>query len=146
MSQDPLQPHKQKPTASARLHRNPAWRVYFYFYTLLMASGLSAVIQEEEAGIAEFVALFLAIPSTIGFFIYCFPRRYLSPHFWRVLFPVVLIHDVLYRYYTNVDLLGDIPTSNYVMYLGIGYVAALPPYFALWSLGKDNNPIWKLPS
>ena len=51
---------------------------------------------------------------------------------------VQILYDIVYiahRFITNVDL-GEL--SGIV----IGYVVALPGYFALFSYGRMSNPIW----
>jgi hypothetical protein len=142
MSENPYKPPASEVSVAAGLTRSIWRKIYFLAITFISCTGMVSYLTSEGAGIAEYLSLASLIVATTGLFGFTFLKKILAPSFWSAFLIAYIIFGFAYMFITKVDLQMGMSDEMYYGSLAFGIVISLPGYYALYSYGKRNNPIW----
>jgi len=142
MSENPYSPPESELGMSTELRRSVWWKIYFFIITIFSFLGIFTYVAAENSGFPEYLLLLSTVVWTVGLFGFCFLRKILFPKFWLVFLVVSFSYGILYLFISKVDLRMGLSDSAYYVSLAIGFLISFPAYFALFSYGRSNNPIW----
>lgn len=140
---NPYAPPEANIVSEMTFKRSIWWKVYFYPITLLFFIGMISILKEESAGFVDYLYMATTIVATIGFWGFIYQKKILFPRFWIVFLVLYIVFGVAYEFITEVDFRDGMSDKHYYISILIGYVLSFPSYVAIFSYGKNNNPVWK---
>jgi hypothetical protein len=143
METSPYQAPESNVEIGGVFKRSIWWKIYFFLITIMSAFGLISYLADPNAGLAEYISLFLWLVATTGLFGFVFLKAIYKPDFWLYMLVTYLIFTVAYYFITSVDLRMGMSDSEFYISTAIGVLLSLPGYYALYSDSKSDNPAWK---
>ncbi len=143
MKTSPYQTPESNVEIDGVFKRSIWWKIYFFLITIMSAFGLITYLDDPNAGLAEYITLFLWLVATIGLFGFVFLKAIYKPKFWLYILAIYLLFSVAYYFITGVDLRMGMSDSEFYISTAIGVFLSLPGYYALYSYSKSDNPAWK---
>ncbi|MGE6451149.1 hypothetical protein ACQKC5_01960 [Shewanella baltica] len=123
--------------------RSTWWKIYFFFITILTATGMISMLSDPSAGAAEYIYLSLWVVGTVGFFGFVFLKPIYKPQFWLTFLVGYIVLTITYYFLTNIDQRMGMSDNEYYITTAISWLISLPAYYALYAYGNPRNPAWK---
>lgn len=139
---NPYESPKSDVATEANFKRSIWWKIYFFIFTILGFIGSISFLLEEQAGIVEYLQLFLFILSTIGLFGFTFLKKIFIPVVWLWVLVVSLLFGVFYEQLTSIDLRQGMTDMEFYVTMAIGWLISIPGYIALYLYSKSNKHPW----
>ena len=104
---------------------NVFWKIYFWFFCVLLIVGY---VYTKSFGIIYSIDLIISFPSTVGFFLYVYRKRWLDIRFWKAYVPLYYLWDICFNLVILPRIEGKFPTLETVL----GFALIVPMWVALY--------------
>lgn len=143
MDENPYQPPRSAVASSTEIKRSIGWKIYFFCITGLLALSMLAMFFMPGAGLAEVASLLFWLVASTGLFGFAFDLRIATPRFWLYTLIIYSLFSVAYYFITDIDLHAGMSQTQFYISSAIGWLLALPGYYALYAYSRPSDPAWK---
>ena len=117
-------------------------KVYFFFICVLILTFTFADVDDGSPNeLLDYIDWIFTLITLSGVFAYCFLKPFLTPKFWQVYLPVLIVWDLFFMSKTFIDdpnLLSEELSFGALIVLILSVICLLlPGYIALYLLPKE---------